>query len=240
MDIFDYLAHEFKDMSLFESTIVEDTERTGAIYNDFDNEEPFAHCSDDASSFSFSQTVDLDLDLEQCELKMTILCQYPSRMVDYAVAHIRSRRRISSDDEESGKEHDDQSDDDNDDESNDSNDEYDECGNESDDESEDNANTVSSPPARKRRRISETDQEISSASDSDRSVSLLVSCDTKSKADIEKFFPHIIWSNTMVISSDEEEKDSKKDVFAKENVFVAKRDVKEAIVIDSSSDESDK
>ena len=77
-------------------------------------------------------------------------------------------------------------------------------------------------------KISETDQEITSASESDQSVSLFVSCDT-----------HIIGSNTMVISSDEEE-DSKKDVFVKENLFVAKRDVKEAIVIDSSSDESDK
>ena len=37
MDTFHYLAHELKDMPLFEGTIVEDTERTGAIYNDFDN-----------------------------------------------------------------------------------------------------------------------------------------------------------------------------------------------------------
>ena len=96
MDIFHYLAYKLKDMALFESTIVELTERTGAIYNDFDNEEPFAHYSDDASSFSFSQTVDLEIVRAEDDNALPI----SQSDVDYDVAHIHSKRRINSDDEE--------------------------------------------------------------------------------------------------------------------------------------------
>lgn len=49
MDIFHYVADQLKDVSLFESNMMDKTQknsgRIGAIYNDFDKESPFQNTS---------------------------------------------------------------------------------------------------------------------------------------------------------------------------------------------------
>ena len=55
MEIFHYLAHELKSTPLF-SCSVEQPERVGAIYNDFDNENPFDTVT---SQFSLSQLFEI-------------------------------------------------------------------------------------------------------------------------------------------------------------------------------------
>ena len=47
MEVFHFLADTLKDTPLFESTIITTQERTGAIYNDFDKENPFGEDSSD-------------------------------------------------------------------------------------------------------------------------------------------------------------------------------------------------
>lgn len=47
MEVFHYVAHQLRDTPLFESKILRESneERTGAFYNDFDQECPFQHDS---------------------------------------------------------------------------------------------------------------------------------------------------------------------------------------------------
>lgn len=58
MEIFHYISNELKDVPLFSTDMPEDSSRTGAVYNDFDNETPFPSDEDEISySFSLSPPV---------------------------------------------------------------------------------------------------------------------------------------------------------------------------------------
>ena len=55
MEVFHWVASEIKDMPLFSTEYEVEDDRTGAIYNDFDRENPF-HSEDETSELEFSFT----------------------------------------------------------------------------------------------------------------------------------------------------------------------------------------
>ena len=87
MEVFHYLADVLKNVPIFESNTMQPEQRTGAIYNDFDKENPFEGLSGE-ENWTMTLTQDATSDVEvisQEEVDKTILRQqlkYESQLFD--------------------------------------------------------------------------------------------------------------------------------------------------------------